>query len=80
MSLQSIMDATPLISWGGNTFGDYIGSGYETSYLIAKQASSYELWWRGSQCEESKRILTDKPQEIINKINELEGISNVKPT
>ena len=74
MSLQSIMDATEGLYWSEWRFGEYVATGYETTYLIAKAASKYELWWRLPFWEESKKMRSDTAQEIIDKINELEGI------
>jgi len=72
MSLKSIMDATP-IEWKHNRLGFYVGS-IKYTYLIEEVADRFILRWTIINWEEPKLFLTDEPQEIINKINELEGI------
>ena len=74
MSLQSIMDATPIVSWGDWKFGEHIGSSHKYTYLISKQPHEFELWWGHKDWEKSKKFYSVSAQEIIDKINELEGI------
>ncbi len=74
MSLQSIMDATPIVSWTQKRFGEYIGSTPARSYLIADYFGGHILYWYEYPMEELSRFTAKTPQEIINKINELEGI------
>jgi len=73
MSLQSIIDATPVISWGEKNFGEYVGSSHKRSYLLGNDPVGYIVYWYkfGDKLD---RYTASSPQLIIDKINELEGI------
>lgn len=73
MILQSIMDATPAISWSENRFGEHIGSSHERSYLLGNDPIGYILYWY-SYGKKMYHLTSADPQEIIDKINELEGV------
>lgn len=74
MSLQQIMDATPIVSWGKWRFGEYIGSAPSNTYLLAPDKSRFILYWYQRGWEETERLCSADPETIIGKINELEGI------
>lgn len=82
MSLQSIMDATPIVSWSRELSDDpyFTGSAINCSYGLFILDNKYHLKYFKYGWEEVKRFKSYEPQEIINKINELEGIENAKPT
>jgi len=73
MSLQSIMDATP-IEWRRTSLGDYIGSGNRYNYIFGESGKGYIFHWYTLLWEEWETLIAKDPQEIIDKINELEGI------
>lgn len=74
MSLQSIMDATPIVSWIEKRFGEYIGSTTARRYLIADYFGFYIIYWYEYPMEELSIFTAKTTKKIIDKINELEGI------
>ena len=73
MSLQSIMDATPIVSWNKIKDG-FVGSSNSICYQIFNRGPVYWLYWMKPFDEEPDYYRDIHPKEIIDKINELEGI------
>jgi len=80
MSLQSIMDATTIVSWRKTHNDECVGTGHKHSYLICKHPRIFEVWWDHHDWYKTESFLSVNPQLIIDKINELEGIKNAKST
>jgi len=75
MSLQQIMDATPIVSWNYVGAETYIGSSHKYTYsYFSGRSGKYFLFWPKPLYEEPKTFVANSAKEIIDKINELEGI------
>jgi hypothetical protein len=73
MSLQQIVDGTPLVSFKENKQLDsFFGSGANYSYVVYKTDTQFILSWFVIDWEEPRAVRSSNPQLIIDKINELE--------
>lgn len=76
MSLQSIIDATPIVSWRNEWSDEWLGSSHKHTYSVHQFMCRYYLYWFSRFTEEPSNIISGNPQEIIDKINELEGVKS----
>ena len=74
MSLQQIMDATPIVSWTAKESGDGVGSSHKYAYFLANERGLFMVWWIRKNGEDHRTKKSENLQQIIDKINELEGI------